>query len=70
MVSHPRCAGFPCCQGHNCSWKAHGTAVAGLSRGVGTGMGKSGAGAMVLPLVMGEGLVCLGPKLHWNHRYH
>lgn len=69
-VSHPRCAGYPCSQGRNCSWRAHGTEVAGLNMGVGTGMGKSGAGAMVSPLVMGEGPVCPGLKLRWNHRYH
>lgn len=38
--------------------------VAGLSTGVGTGMGKSGAGAMVSPLAMEEEPVCLGLKLH------
>lgn len=70
MGSHPHCAGYPCCQGHNCSWRAHDTVVAGLSKGVGTGMGKSEAGARVLPLVMGEGQACLGLKLHWIHRYH
>lgn len=70
MISYPHCAGYPCCQGRNCSWRARGREVAGLSMGAGIGMGRSGAGATVLHLVMGEGLVCLGLKLHWNHRYH
>lgn len=43
---------------------------AGSNTGVGTGMGKCGEGATVSPLVMAEGPVCLGLKLHWNHRYH
>lgn len=64
MVSYPHCAGYPCCQGRNCSWRVHGMEVAGSSMGVGTGMGKSGAGAMVSPLAMEEEPVCLGLKLH------
>lgn len=70
MGSHPHCADYPCCQGRNCSWRAHDTEVAGWSMGAGTGTGKSEAGARVSPPVMGEGQVCLGLKPHWTHRYH